>query len=792
MRKGNRKSRAASGKRKNKSKRKARRSKRKHVGGWRRAASFARRHPFPSALAFLALALAAWLAVLDWQVTSRFDGRRWDLPAHVYARPLELFAGRALSADALDTELARLGYRAVAGHPRRPGTFRRYRNVIELVTRPFAFWDGAEPARPLVVTFDGARIGRLTDGTQDVAIARLEPLMIGSLFAEHGEDRLIVAPQDVPPLLSAALVAVEDRRFYHHFGIDPLATLRALVANLKAGGIAQGGSTLTQQLVKNYFLDNRQTLWRKLKEALMAVILEAHYDKQEILNAYVNEVYLGQQGNRAIHGFGLAAQFWFSRPLAELEPHQIALLVAMVRGPGYYDPVRFSERARARRDRVLAQLAEQGALSAEAARAETAEPLDLWDAERYGMAWYPAYLDIVRRQLAADYRDRDLTREGLRVFTALDPMVQAAAERELAAGLERLETARGLAGGELAGAVVVTAAVSGEVLAVVGGRRAGFAGFNRALDARRPIGSLVKPAVYLAALESGRYTLASTVDDRPVELPLPNGNTWTPANFEKRTNGSVTLVRALAESLNLATVNLGLDVGVERVAALLERLGADPPVRPLPSLLLGAVGLAPVDVAEVYGTLANGGFHTPLRAVRSVLDAQGTPLDRYGLEVAQVVDPAAVQQLEAGLVAVMRRGTGRGAAAWLPGDLAVAGKTGTSDELRDAWFAGYSGEHVMVVWVGRDDNAPTGLTGASGALPIWARILAAIGTRPLAPATAPELAARWVDYATGAEVSERCEAAVRLMLPRDARLTRGGRCGLDLGGTLEWLRDTVH
>ncbi len=792
MRQGKRKSRPRS-KGKRKSRRKARRNgRRKRVAAWRRVASFALRHPFSSAIALLVLVLAAWLAVLDWQVTSRFDGRRWDVPAHVYARPLELYAGRALGADALDTELSRLGYRAVAERPRTPGTFRRYRNVIELVTRPFAFWDGAEPAHSLVVTFEGARIARLADGTSEVAIARLEPLMIGSLFAEHGEDRLIVGPQDVPPLLPAALVAVEDRRFYHHFGIDPLATLRALVANVKAGGIAQGGSTLTQQLVKNYFLDNRQTLWRKLKEALMALILEAHYDKQEILNAYVNEVYLGQQGNRAIHGFGLAAQFWFSRPLAELEPHQVALLVAMVRGPGYYDPVRFPERARARRDRVLAQLAEQGALPAEATRAAAAEPLGLWDAERYGRAWYPAYLDLVRRQLAADYRDEDLTREGLRVFTALDPMVQAAAERELAAGLARLETARGLAEGELAGAVVVTAAASGEVLAVVGGRRAGFAGFNRALDARRPIGSLVKPAVYLAALESGRYTLASTVEDRPVELAMPNGSTWTPANFEKGTHGTVTLVRALAESLNLATVNLGLDVGVQRVAALLERLGADPPVQPLPSLLLGAVGLAPVDVAGIYGTLANGGFRTPLRAVRSVLDAQGTPLARYGLEVAQVVEPAAVQQLQAGLVAVMQQGTGRGAAAWLPRELAVAGKTGTSDELRDAWFAGYSGEHVLVVWVGRDDNAPTGLTGASGALPIWAHILAAIGTRPLAPPVAPELAARWVDYATGAEVPERCEGAVRLMLPRDARLVRGARCGPAFGGTLEWLRDAVR
>lgn len=776
-------------KRKRKSKR-SRRGRRRGGGRLQRIWGVVGKRPFLCASALLLAILAGWVAVLNWQLTSRFEGRRWDLPAHVYARPLELHAGLSLTADALHAELERLGYRAVAERPRDPGTFRRYRNRIELMTRPFAFWDGAEPARWYSVTFDGARVARLTNGVDDVPIGRVEPLLIGSIFAEHGEDRLIVGPKDVPPLLPAALVAVEDRRFAEHFGIDPIATARALIANVKAGGITQGGSTLTQQLVKNYFLDNRQTLWRKIREAIMAVILELHYDKADILNAYINEVYMGQRGNRAIHGFGLASRFYFSRPLAELEPHQLALLVALVRGPSYYDPLRFPERALARRNLVLGQMAEQGALTAARAESAAGEPLDLWDAERYGTAWYPAYLDLVRRQLADDYREEDLTREGLKVFTALDPMIQAAAERELAAGLERLEATRDMPAGELAGAVVVTAAQSGEVLAVIGGRRPGFAGFNRALDARRPIGSLVKPAVYLAALESG-YTLAGTVEDRPVEVRLANGDTWTPGNFENETHGTVTLVRALAESMNLATVNLGLGVGVENVAALLERLGVEEPVRPWPSLLLGSLELAPIEVARVYGTLASGGFRTPLRAVRSVVDTAGEPLDRYPIEVAQVADPAAAAQLTNGLVQVMERGTGRGAAPLL-GDLTVAGKTGTSDGFRDSWFAGYTGEHVMVVWVGRDDNAPTGLTGSAGALPIWASILARLDSRPLAPPPAAGLEPRWVQYATGVEVSEQCEDAVRLMLPPDTALERGPRCGFDLGGAVDWLKDVIN
>ena len=596
-------------------------------------------------------------------------------------------------------------------------------------------------------------------------------------------------------MLTESLKAVEDRRFDEHFGVDPVALVRALAANVRAGEITQGGSTLTQQLVKNYFLDNRRTLWRKLKEAVMAVLLELHYDKADILNAYINEVYMGQQGNRAIHGFGLASRFYFSRPLVELELHQVALLVAIVRGPGYYDPVRFPERAAARRNLVLAQMAGQGAIPAAAAEQAANEKLDLWDAEKLGAGWYPAYLDLVRRQLARHYREEDLTREGLQVFTALDPVVQATAERRLTAGLERLDAARGTDGAELNGAVVVTTAQSGEVIAVVGGRQAGYAGFNRALDARRPIGSLVKPAVYLAALETGRYTLASTVDDSPVDIELPNGDTWTPANFHQESHGRVTLLRALAESMNLATVQLGMDIGVERVAAMLGKLGFDGQVAPYPSLLLGAVDMTPLEVVQVYGTFAAGGFHTPLRAVRAVVDAAGEPLQRYPLEVTQAVAGSDAYRLNQALVEVMRRGTGKSAGNLLSG-IAVAGKTGTSDGLRDSWFAGFTGEHVMAVWMGYDDNRPAGLTGATGALPTWAAIVRDIGSAPFASVPPASLEPHWIQYATGVEVSRACEGAVELMLPPGTVLERGPRCGFDLrrlgGGTVEWLKEVIN
>ncbi|MGH8195976.1 MAG: penicillin-binding protein 1B [Woeseiaceae bacterium] len=760
-----------------------------------RVTTAAKRHPLLAACSVVFVIFAIYVAFLDWQITSRFDGRRWDLPAHVYARALELHVGRTLTADDLESELSRLGYRAVADRPARPGTFRRYRDRIELKTREFRFWDGRQPAQYLEVTFDIDRIGRLTDGVDEIPLGRLEPLMIGSLFPEEGEDRLIVAPDEMPPLLPAALKSVEDRRFEHHFGIDPVALLRATVANVRAGEITQGGSTLTQQLVKNYFLDNRKTFLRKFREAIMAIILELHYGKDEILNAYVNEVYLGQQGNRAIHGFGLASLFYFSRPLDELELHQVALLVALVRGPGYYDPVRFPERAMTRRNQVLEQMAKTQAISPARATQAESENLDLWDKERLGASYYPGYLQRVRHELALHYRDADLTQRGLRVFTALDPRVQATAEQGLLEGLAVLDDAPEAAPG-LAGAVVVTSTQSGDLLAIVGGSEPGFAGFNRALHARRPIGSLVKPAVYLAALESGRFTLASTIDDSAVSLELDHGRTWVPANFDHESHGTVTLLRGLAESLNQATVRLGLEVGLERVAGMLHRLGFAREIPAYPSLLLGAVDMVPIEVAELYGTLANGGFRTPLQAVRSVIDGTGEPLERFPIEVEQAVAAETVYQLNEALVEVMHRGTGKSARDLLAAGTVVAGKTGTSDTLRDSWFAGFTGEHVMVVWVGYDDNRPTGLTGTTGALRIWASILNGIGSASYAPLPPPTLEQRFVQYETGMETAPQCSNAVPLALPPHTALPRGPQCGIDLRqlgeSTVDWIRDAVN
>jgi len=750
--------------------------------GSRRAGGRARwRRPSARILLGLGLLAAvgatAYLAWLDLQVTSLFETRRASAAARVFARPLELYAGLALSEAALVAELEQAGYRPAA-RADRPGRYTRSGARFEVHTRDFEHWDGREPGRRLLVELADGRVRALREGAREVVLARLEPALIGLLYPAHGEDRIPVRLDEAPPLLVAGLLAVEDRRFHEHFGISPRAIARAALANLRAGRVVQGASTITQQLARNLFLGREQTLARKLNEALMAILLERHYGKREILEAYLNEVFLGQDGARAIHGFGLASHFYFGRPLAELELEETALLVALVRGASFYNPRRHPERARARRDRVLETMAQQGAVREAAARRAQTRPLGVLAEPPPSVSPYPAFLDLVRRQLRRDYPETALREVGLRVYTTLDPAVQAAAERSLSEGVDRLERAAGLPPGSLQGAAVVTDASSGEVLAVVGDRAPRRHGFNRALDALRPVGSLAKPAVYLAALEDpDRYSLATLLDDRPLTVADTHGEPWRPRNYDGEAHGRVPLREALARSYNLATVRLGLALGLERVAGAIERLGVERPLERYPSMTLGAFELAPIEVAGAYQTIAAGGFRTPQRSIREVTDPRGERLARYPLRVEQAFAPGPVFLLTRALVAAVREGTARSVYQVLPRGVALAGKTGTTDDLRDSWFAGFDARRLAVVWLGRDDNEPIGLSGARGAAQVWAALFAAIGPRSLENDAPPGIEWRWTDLAGGRVTGADCSGAVRLPYLAGSAPPGGGCAG---------------
>lgn len=708
--------------------------------------------------------LTVYSVYLDFLVRSQFEGARWALPARVYARPLELYPGKQLNITDMLFELRLLGYQKVR-LPSRPGTYSYRGNQLELVTRPFRFWDGEEPQLPLRITFDKAvveDIVNIADESQP-GLIRLDPVIIGSIYPAHNEDRVLIKLDELPPLLIDSLLIIEDRHFREHAGIRPQSILRAMMANIRAGATVQGGSTLTQQLVKNFFLTNERTLWRKFNEAIMSLLLEWHYEKDEILEAYFNEIFLGQDGRRAIHGFGLASQFYFQRHISELKPQQIALLVAMVKGASYYDPRRFPERARQRRNLVLEQLFENDKLTRDEYASAKQSKLGVLPASKSGVTRFPAFLDLMRKQLRRDYQEEDLTSQGLQIHTTLDPLIQANAEEAVSRTLSSLEKQRGMDKDLLQAAAVVSSVDGGEILAAVGDRDPRFAGFNRVTDAVRPIGSLIKPAIYLAALERPeQYTLISQLEDTPLELTMADGQLWRPKNYNGEWFGFVPLHTALAKSYNLSTVRLGLELGSKTVIETLRRLGIQADINPYPSMFLGAVELSPLAVSSMYHTLANKGFRVELRSIRAVLNAAGTPLQRYALSIEQVIDEPSSYLINYVLQEAVSQGTGKNLVNIVGKDLGVAGKTGTSDELRDSWFAGFTDEHLAVTWVGNDDNLPTTLTGSTGAMRVWGNIMKTVDTRPLLLAPPEGIETLWIDQQTYSLGSESCEFAVEI------------------------------
>ena len=725
---------------------------------------------------------AMFVVYLDARITSTFTDKMWELPAKVYARPLELFVGADLDVEDLVYELQVLGYRKVT-NPRKPGQVARNRNRFDIYTRGFDFPNERESARRVLIDLSGGKVKSISAGGGSVDLMRLDPVQIGGIYPLHGEDRVLVRLDDVPQTLSQGLLAVEDRDFYDHWGFSITGIARSAVSNMRSGRIVAGGSTITQQLVKNYYLTPERTIVRKLTEVVMAVLLDLHYEKDQILESYINEVYLGQEGPRAIHGFALAARHYFDTPIEQLGLHQQALLVGMIKGPSLYNPLRNPERALERRNVVLDVMAEQGVISQEHALVARAMPLDLNNKHRVKDS-FPAFLDLVRRQLRQEYRQEDLATLGLNIFTSFDPIVQRKAERSTTAVMDQLDKEGGLES-----ASVVTRFDSGEVAALVGGRKVRYAGFNRALDARRPAGSLLKPAVYLAALENpDRYTLATPLLDTPVKIKAAQDKFWEPRNFDRQAHGEVLLHRALASSYNLATARLGMDLGLDSVVDMLNRLGIERRVPRVPALTLGAGEYSPMDMAAMYQTIAAGGFRMPLRSIRDIVDARGQSLKRYPLEYDRTVSLQAMHLLHYAMRSVMREGTGRGAYRYLANDFEVAGKTGTTNDGRDSWFAGFSGDLLAVTWIGRDDNGGTGLTGSSGALRLWSHFMAAASRRPLGYRMPDGVDVQWIDDSNGFVTGKGCPNSRMLPFIAGSEPRQRTNCTERKSGIKDWFQ----
>ncbi len=658
-------------------------------------------------------------------VANKFEGQMWQLPNVVYARHLVLSPTMQVNQKEVLRELEQLNYRKVA-QPTKSGEYSISGQTIRLIRRPFIFPDGEQSALQASIRFNAKRVVKITDEATgyDLSVLQLEPKILGMLDGDNTEKRIYVSKDNMPETLVAALLATEDRDFYQHDGVSPVAIARAFAANVSAGRNVQGGSTLTQQLAKNLFLTRERSLVRKIKEAYLAVIMDYRYSKEQLLDAYLNQVYLGQNGQNAIHGFALASRHYFGRPLAELSLDQQALLVGLVKGPSYYNPWRYSDRAKTRRDLVLKMMVDTGDLEPSDYERAIQKPLSL-AVQGKGSTTEPPYFDYIKLSLKENGIDYNSGR-GLRLFTTFEPEVQRQAEAAVHNVMPQLEKKSGQS---LETAMVIADKESGAVRAMIGSRHPNYHGFNRAINAERQIGSLIKPAVYVTALaQPNRYSLATNLTDKPLTIRTENNENWSPRNYDRQYRGQVTLYQSLAHSYNVPTVNLGMAVGLDKVTQTLVSLGVKKDqITQVPSMFLGALSLSPLEVTQMYQALGNDGVKQNLFALSAVLDEHGTVLYRQKAHQEKVLEPQAAWLIEYAMEQVVAQGTARFLHQIVPSRTHLAGKTGTSNQGRDSWYVGLDNRDVVTIWVGRDDNNPVALTGASGPLRIYGDYLKKAG-----------------------------------------------------------------
>ncbi len=708
-----------------------------------------------------ALVVGAYGLYLNAQIQKTFSGNKWQVPAQVYARPLSINVGDVLLPKELLRELSMLNYRKVT-RLSGAGDFVFYKNKFHIFRRAFAFPDQHEAMQQLEVVINHHRVASISDlrTGEKLQQARLEPLLVTRLMSGSAEDRMLVELENVPESLVQALLITEDKAFYQHQGVAPLAILRALIVNVMAGRNVQGGSTLTQQLVKNLYLTREKSLWRKAKEAYMALLLDAQYSKDEILEAYLNEVFLGQNGRQAIHGFGLASLFYFNRPLQELDLSQASALVAMIKGPSRYNPRRYPERVLKRRDLILRLLYEQDHINTSEYQFYVKQPLSVVPKDELDKHLHPAFMDQVKRELRTVLPNPDTRNAGIKVFTTLEPFAQQQAELAVAKVLPNLEKQKHTA--PLNIAMVLTDIQSGGIRALIGSRNVSYAGFNRALDAKRQVGSLVKPAIYLTALEHPQaYHLATPLKDEPIKLKSNLGKYWEPKNADKKFRGEVMLVDALSGSLNVPTVHLGMALGTDEVANTLYRLGINDEVPLYPAMTLGVMSLSPYQVNQMYQTIANEGQYVPLHTIEAINTHDDLPLWYFEHDAEPVADQEATYLVNYALHKVTKTGTAKALSQHFP-NVNFAGKTGTTDDYRDSWFSGFDNDKVATIWVGNDENQPTALTGSSGALQYFIQFQKTQEPRSLSQRFPEGLGIAHFDPSTGEVVEPGCRGSVSL------------------------------
>ena len=710
-----------------------------------------------SLIIFLVISIA-YVSILDSKVVNKLDGVLWTVPAKVYARPLELAEGGKINVDVLKKELEILSYELTKGIPDTPGEFSQSQRSVNIFIRGFG---SQEPGLyRLKIENDKIDSIKRKDGIS-IDLIQLEPLSIGGMFPSHLQDRILLNFSQVPKDLEEMILVVEDRNFYSHKGISLRSIMRAFIKNTRALGIEEGGSTITQQLAKSLFFSPEQTIRRKIKEAIAALLIEIHYSKQEILLAYINDVFIAQSGRRAIHGFGLASQFFFGTDLKNLSLDQKALLVGMLKGPSLYSPINNPDRAKTRRDLVLSLIKNDSLITEEEYLDLKGKSLKVIPPSFKSLSKYPAFNDIVTLDLRKNFDDSDLRTKGLKIITNLDPVVQDYLEESIKDTKLKLKRRYGSQLNGLEGAGIVIDSFSGEVVAAIGSTKPNNYGFNRAINAVRPIGSLVKPFIYLSALQHySKYNLSTLLDDSKLSVSLPGGKLWEPNNFDKKFHGNIPLHVALSESYNVATTRLGMDLGYSVVQETFTKLGIKKKIPKYPSIFVGSFEMTPLEAIQAYQTIASEGFYSPLNSIRTVESSEDVLSLSYPYKVEQRFRPEPIYLLKFVLKQTFISGTARGFSSRVIEKWKTGGKTGTSDDQRDSWFVGYAGNYLMVVWLGFDDNRKSPLTGRTGALQVWKNFMSRLDPIAYEVRKPSRIRYEWVDAKDGLLSGESCKGSI--------------------------------
>ena len=712
---------------------------------------------YVSLIIFLVISIA-YISILDSKVVNKLDGVLWTVPAKVYARPLELAEGGKINVDSLKKELEILSYELTKGIPDTPGEFSQSQRSVNIFIRGFG---SQEPGLyRLKIENDKIDSIKRKDGIS-IDLIQLEPLSIGGMFPSHLQDRILLNFSQVPKDLEEMILVVEDRNFYSHKGISLRSIMRAFIKNTRALGIEEGGSTITQQLAKSLFFSPEQTIRRKIKEAIAALLIEMHYSKQEILLAYINDVFIAQSGRRAIHGFGLASQFFFGTDLKNLSLDQKALLVGMLKGPSLYSPINNPDRAKTRRDLVLSLIKNDSLITEEEYLDLKGKSLKVIPPSFKSLSKYPAFNDIVTLDLRKNFDDSDLRTKGLKIITNLDPVVQDYLEESIKDTKLKLKRRYGSQLNGLEGAGIVIDSFSGEVVAAIGSTKPNNYGFNRAINAVRPIGSLVKPFIYLSALQHySKYNLSSLLDDSKLSVSLPGGKLWEPNNFDKKFHGNIPLHVALSESYNVATTRLGMDLGYSVVQETFTKLGIKKKIPKYPSIFVGSFEMTPLEAIQAYQTIASEGFYSPLNSIRTVESSEDVLSLSYPYKVEQRFRPEPIYLLKFVLKQTFISGTARGFSSRVIEKWKTGGKTGTSDDQRDSWFVGYAGNYLMLVWLGFDDNRKSPLTGRTGALQVWKNFMSRLDPIAYEVRKPSRIRYEWVDAKDGLLSGESCKGSI--------------------------------